>query len=92
MYVTPMGYISVIGVGHSSSFYSNINSPLIGMTVSDQYGDFEIPLEPGEYSVLVWEKESYYADRIEGKYIHPVNVKEGEITTIRIVIDYNQLW
>ncbi len=70
-------------------FYDDIETPLIKNARSDEQGVFEVSLDPGTYSVFIKEPEGLFANRFnEFGLINPVKVNPGEVTGIRIRIDY----
>ena len=76
-------------IAEEGGFYTAIKSNLVDTTESDNKGYFAIQLPIGEYSIFVWEKDKYYANRSDGLgYIFPVNVEKEKITEITFIIDY----
>lgn len=43
-------------------FYKNVKSRLVKQTESNGEGCFAIDLEPGKYSMMVWEEGNWYAN------------------------------
>lgn len=71
------------------TFFSVINSKLVGTTKSDARGYFQIELPEGEYSAFVKESDKYYANRLDRQgYIFPVKVEKGNRIEITFIISY----
>lgn len=70
------------------SLISKIYTDLVAVAQSDDQGFFEIELPPGRYSIFVEEHGYLYANRTDGEYIFPVDVREGEVTGIEFDITY----
>ncbi|MEN7549016.1 carboxypeptidase-like regulatory domain-containing protein [Rapidithrix thailandica] len=71
------------------AFFTQVSTELIKTVKSDTEGRFRVGLPAGQYSVFVKEEQGLYANFFDGKgHIHPIEVKEGEYTTIQITIDY----
>ena len=61
----------------------------VAMVWSDVEGYFEVSLPPGRYSILVRECGYLYANMLDGDgYIFPVEVTDGELTSVQFDITY----
>jgi len=70
-------------------FYSQIGTDMVTQAASNENGCFEVELEPGRYSVFVWENGLFYANGGDGQgFIYPVTVSQGATTRISFNIDY----
>ncbi len=70
-------------------FFKNIRTKLIETVQSNEEGQFIVSLPAGRYSVFVKEESGLFANLFDGEgYINPVEVKEGEITPIKIEVNY----
>ncbi|MBJ6117432.1 carboxypeptidase regulatory-like domain-containing protein [Pontibacter sp. BT310] len=70
-------------------FHTNIQTKLVAETTSDANGFFSVALKPGRYSLFTKEEKGLYANMFDGEMnIFPVEVKEGEVTTIEFLINY----
>jgi hypothetical protein len=69
-------------------FISGISTDLLAVTHSDNRGFFQIELPPGRYSMFVEERGYLYANRFDGEYIFPFEVREKEVTGIEFDITY----
>ena len=71
-----------------SPFYTEINTKLIAAIYSDEYGFFQIELEPGEYSLFVEENHMYYANRFSSEGIYRVSIEAGQVSDVTFDITY----
>jgi len=72
-----------------NNFYSDIQTKLVAEVMSNQYGIFRIPLEPGKYSIFVKEPKGLFANSFDGYgHIMPVEVFKDELTEVKIEINY----
>jgi hypothetical protein len=72
-----------------SQFYYQINSKLVSSVESDLTGFFQIELDPGKYSLFVWEDTCYYSNGFDGQgNIYPVEVDSCAISEVRFDITY----
>lgn len=70
-------------------FFENIQTPLVKKVETNKEGEFVVSLPEGRYSVFTEEEEGLFASTFDGEgNINPVSVKEGEITTITIEVNY----
>jgi hypothetical protein len=70
-------------------FHTNIQTKLVAETTSDANGFFSVALKPGRYSLFTKEEKGLYANMFDGEMnIFPVEVKEGQVTTIEFLINY----
>ncbi|WP_242926446.1 carboxypeptidase regulatory-like domain-containing protein [Pontibacter vulgaris] len=70
-------------------FHTNIQTNLVSQVVTDANGFFSVALEPGKYSLFTKEEKGLYANLFDGEMnIFPVEVKEGQVTTIEFLINY----
>ena len=71
-------------------FYSTINTQLITTTESDENGFFQVELEPGTYSLFLFEDTCYYSNLFDGYgAIFPVKIESGNVTEVRFDITYD---
>ncbi|QEC52253.1 hypothetical protein EDD80_106116 [Anseongella ginsenosidimutans] len=72
-----------------NGFYSEPAQPPVKTVTSNDDGSFRVQLPPGNYSLLVREKEKLYANLSDGAgHIHPVEVKPNEMLQIEFKITY----
>ncbi|MBC5774385.1 carboxypeptidase regulatory-like domain-containing protein [Pontibacter sp. KCTC 32443] len=70
-------------------FHTNIQTNLVAQVVTDANGFFSVSLKPGKYSLFTKEEKGLYANLFDGENnIFPVEVKEGQVTTIEFLINY----
>ena len=70
-------------------FHTNIQTNLVSQVVTDANGNFSVALEPGKYSLFTKEEKGLYANLFDGGMnIFPVEVKEGQVSTIEFLINY----
>ena len=70
-------------------FHTSIQTNLVSQVVTDANGNFSVALEPGKYSLFTKEEKGLYANLFDGEMnIFPVEVKEGQVTTIEFLINY----
>lgn len=71
------------------TFFRNIETPLVKKIETNKEGKFAVSLPVGRYSVFVEEEDGLFASSFDGEgNINPVQVEEGEITTIQIEVNY----
>lgn len=71
------------------NFYSNIQTNLVKVVMSEKNGFFKASLEPGQYSLFVKEPKGLFANLFDGYgHIMPVEVIEDEVTEVTIKINY----
>lgn len=71
-------------------FYTDIKTKLVAQVETDAEGNFTLPLQPGNYSLFTKEDKGLYANLFDGENnIFPVEVKEGQVTTVEFLINYN---
>ena len=79
--------------GQGSSFFSQINSQLVGQTKSNKNGFYQIELPPGQYSVFVEEKGEYYCTSWDGYgNMCPVTINSNATTEKHLLIDYKAVY
>lgn len=70
-------------------FYQDIKTDMVKKTTTDAKGQFKASLPAGMYSLFTEEEKGLFANYLDGNgNINPVTVKTGEVTRIRIRIDY----
>lgn len=73
----------------SHTFYTQVRVRRIAIVQSDHNGCFQIELPPGRYSLFSEESEGLFARLFDGEgYIHPVEVKAGQLATTLLIVDY----
>lgn len=73
----------------NGTFFHDIETTLIEKVETNEKGEFVVALPAGRYSVFVKEEQGLFANSFDGEgNINPVSIQEGEITTIRIDINY----
>jgi hypothetical protein len=73
-----------------SPFYSKINTNLVTTIESDTSGFFQVELEPGSYSLFVFEDTCFYSNLFDGNgAIFPVKIESGKVTEVRFDITYD---
>ncbi|GGG08687.1 carboxypeptidase regulatory-like domain-containing protein [Pontibacter amylolyticus] len=74
-------------------FHTAIQTKLITQVKTDANGNFAVRLEPGRYSLFTKEEQGLYANLLDGDMnIFPVEVKEGEVTTVEFLVNYNAFY
>ena len=74
-------------------FHTNIKTKLITQVKTDANGKFAVNLKPGRYSLFTKEEQGLYANLFDGEMnIFPVEVKEGEVTTVEFLVNYNAFY
>lgn len=73
--------------------YKEIPSKLVTTVKSDENGDFSVSLPVGRYSLFTKEEEGLFANSFDGEgNINPVTVKKGEVTEVKIDINYKAFY
>jgi hypothetical protein len=86
------GLEQVTRVGNTS-FYSQINTPLVKTVKTDASGAFSVKLPPGNYSLFVKKDGNFYANLFDGKNkIYPVEVLTGKVTEVEFKADYDAVY
>lgn len=76
-----------IGTGNVT-YFSQINTQLIGQTECDENGCYEIDLPPGTYSIFIWVDGKYYSSGMGENWIRsPITVDSARVTKRDLVID-----
>lgn len=79
--------------GKQTGFYSKIFTKKIEEVLSNEKGCFTMTLEPGRYSLFVWENGEWYANGFGGNgEIFEVEVKEKEVTEIQFSINHSAVY
>ncbi|EJF11770.1 hypothetical protein [Pontibacter sp. BAB1700] len=74
-------------------FHTAIKTNLIKQVKTDANGNFAISLEPGRYSLFTKEQDGLFANLFDGEMnIFPVEVKEGEVTTVEFLVNYDAFY
>jgi hypothetical protein len=74
-------------------FHTNIQTKLVTQVKTDANGNFAVRLEPGRYSLFTKEEQGLYANLFDGDMnIFPVEVKEGEVTEVEFLVNYNAFY
>jgi hypothetical protein len=74
-------------------FHTNIRTNLVTQVNTDADGNFTVSLKPGKYSIFSKEEQGLYANLFDGQNnIFPVEVKEGQLTTIEFLINYEAVY
>ena len=72
-----------------SAFFSKVNIKLVKTINSDNDGFFQLELEPGNYSLFVWEDTKFYANRFSSDgTIFPIRVEPEKVSEVRFDITY----
>ena len=70
-------------------FFKNIKTKKVESIETDEEGQFLVSLPKGRYSVFVEEENGLFASIFDGEgHINPVEIKENEISTIEIEVNY----
>lgn len=70
-------------------FHTDIQTKLVTQIETDANGNFAVSLEPGKYSLFTKEEKGLYANLFDDKNnIFPVEVKEGQVTNVEFLINY----
>ena len=70
-------------------FHANIQTDLVTKVETDADGNFAVSLEPGVYSLFTKEEKGLYANLFDGENnIYPVEVQEGQVTNVELLINY----
>lgn len=70
-------------------FFRDIQTELVETVETNEEGQFIVSLPAGRYSVFVQEQDGLFANMFDGEgYINPVEIKEDEITKIKIEVNY----
>jgi len=70
-------------------FHTNIQTKLVTQVVSDANGNFAVSLKPGTYSLFSKEEKGLFASTYDGEMnINPVEVQEGQVTQVELLINY----
>lgn len=87
---TPIKRTECSGKG---SLYDTVQGKLVASAESTEEGAFFIPLDTGHYSVLIKEGDQYFASVMNGDGIlNPVEVKNNEITEMKIRVNYKAIY
>lgn len=74
-------------------FHTAIQTKLVTQIATDSNGNFAVNLKPGRYSLFTKEEKGLYAKLFDGEMnIFPVEVKEGEVTAVELLINYNAFY
>ena len=74
-------------------FHTAIQTKLITQVKTDANGNFTVKLKPGRYSLFTKEEQGLYANLFDGEMnIFPVEVKEGEVTAVEFLVNYNAFY
>lgn len=81
--------VSMNEMPRKEELYEEAPSKLVKKVTTDENGNFTAALPPGRYSVFTKEDKGLFASISDGDgNINPVTVKEGELTEIKIDINY----
>lgn len=81
--------VSINNMPRQGELYEEMPSKLVKKVTTDENGNFSVALSPGQYSVFTKEDEGLFASISDGEgNINPVTVQEGEVTEIKIDINY----
>ncbi|GAA4435102.1 hypothetical protein GCM10023188_26810 [Pontibacter saemangeumensis] len=70
-------------------FHTNIQTDLVTQVQTDANGNFAVSLKPGRYSLFTKEEKGLYANLFDGENnIYPVEVEEGQVTSVEFLINY----
>ena len=85
---TKMGMLKQEG-----SIFQDVNEIAIKSVKTDSNGQYKITLDAGKYSVFTKEESGFFANGFDGKnMINLIEVKEGEVTTFNIDINYQAVF
>ncbi len=74
-------------------FHTNIRTKLVTKVETDTAGNFAISLPPGKYSLFTKEEQGLYANLFDGEMnIFPVEVTQGQVTTVEFLINYKAVY
>ncbi|WPP50124.1 N-acetylmuramoyl-L-alanine amidase [Catalinimonas niigatensis] len=78
---------------YEDGFFSEIQENLVKQLETDPQGYFSIPLDTGQYSLLVKEEKGLYANLFDGAgNIQPVSVYPDSVSRIEIKVDYKAVY
>ncbi len=70
-------------------FFKPASKPVSGIK-TDKNGNYQVPLPPGKYSVLVVVDDKYFGNTYNGKgEVNAVEVTENKIVTMDILVNYD---
>ncbi|WP_299826289.1 carboxypeptidase-like regulatory domain-containing protein [uncultured Pontibacter sp.] len=70
-------------------FHTDIQTNLVTQVVTDANGNFAVTLKPGKYSLFSKEEKGLFANLFDGEMnINPVEVKQGQVTNVEFLINY----
>jgi len=75
-----------------TAFYSEIKTKRISSVRSDENGFFQLKLVPGTYSLFIKENGNFYSSSFKNEGIFPIEIKEGEVTSVRVDITYEAVF
>lgn len=67
--------------------YDSVKSPWVAEVISDKEGFYEIPLNPGHYSIFILHNGKHFANGGNAEYVHPVTILEGSLSTFHPILD-----
>jgi hypothetical protein len=96
--VTPVGReiriyqvatIADVTAGPRVGSYREVQTPLVDTVQSDRFGFFEADVPPGTYSVFAVEDTLLLTNGVDDDgNVHPVVVRDGQVTSTRLDITY----
>lgn len=93
LYIHELTNISQVARQGQSAFYNAVNTPLVAEVSTNGKGYFKTKLKPGWYSLFVKKDGVYYSSQFDDKNnIHPVEVKEGQMTEVKFQANYNAVY
>ena len=93
LYIHELTNISQVSRQGQSAFYNAVNTPLVAEVSTNAKGYFKTKLKPGWYSLFVKKDGVYYSSQSDDKNnIHPVEVKEGQMTEVKFQANYNAVY
>ncbi|OKL40994.1 carboxypeptidase-like regulatory domain-containing protein [Pontibacter flavimaris] len=70
-------------------FHTGIQTTLVTQVVTDANGNFAVSLKPGTYSLFSKEEKGLFASIYDGGMnINPVEVQQGQVTSVEFLINY----
>jgi hypothetical protein len=93
--ITPVDSCDV----YSGDFYKKIHGVLVDSVKSQLNGFYQIDLPPGNYSILTWENDLYYANRKnlldsldDTEYIQPIIIYPDSLEYLVVNLTYDAIF
>lgn len=91
--IFPLTKLNETVEGQSAGFYRQLKNKPLQVVKTNKQGCYQVRIMPGTYSIMVWERNQWYANSFQGGgEINPVTVTAGQIANLDLEVNYTAVY